>query len=84
MASQYENQRKQSKQEPNKLPRKKAGRATLVDSGLPALVVALCSKISKYSDTNRMLSSSTKQAHDDAVVRTDYNLAPFQLPQLIW
>ena len=54
--------KKQSKQEPNKLPRKKEGRQFLaipahkVDSGLPALVVALCSKRSKCSDTNRMLS----------------------------
>ena len=53
--------KKQSKQEPNKLPRKKEGRHFLaiphkVDSGLPALVVALCSKSSKCSDTNRMLS----------------------------
>ena len=58
MASQYENQ---SKQEPNKLPGKKEGRHVLaishkVDSGLPAFVVALCSKSSKCSDTNRMLS----------------------------
>ena len=28
--------------------------------------------------------SLIKQAHDDAVVRTDYNRAPFQLPKLIW
>ena len=53
--------KKQSKQEPNKLPRKKVGRHFLatphkVDSGLPALVVALRSKSSKCSDTNRMLS----------------------------
>ena len=55
--------KKQSKQELNKLPRKKEGRHFLaiphkVDSGLPAHVVALCSKIksSKCSDTNRMLS----------------------------
>ena len=52
--------KKQSKQEPN--TSKKEGRATFlaiphkVDSGLPALVVALCSKSSKCSDTNRMLS----------------------------
>ena len=62
MASQYENQEaKQSKQEPNKLPRKKEGRYFLaiphkVDSCLPAVVVTLCSKSSKCSDTNRMLS----------------------------
>ena len=53
--------KKQSKQEPNKLARKKEGRHFLaiphkVDSGLPALVVALCFKSSKCSDTNRMLS----------------------------
>jgi len=53
--------KKQSKQEPNKLPRKKEGRHFLaiphkVDSGLPVLAVALCSKSSKCSDTNRMLS----------------------------
>ena len=52
--------KKQSKQEPNKLPRKKEGRHFLaiphkVDSGLPALIAALCSKSSKCSDTNRML-----------------------------
>ena len=61
MASQYENQEAIYKQEPNKLPRKKEGRHFLaiphkVDSGSPALVVALCSKSSKCSDTNRMLS----------------------------
>ena len=53
--------KKQSKQEPNKLPRKKEGRHFLAiphkdNSGLPALAVALCSKSSKCSDTNRMLS----------------------------
>ena len=53
--------KKQSKQEPDKVARKKEGRHFLaiqhkVDSGLPALVVALCSKSSKCSDTNRMLS----------------------------
>ena len=53
--------KKQSKQELNKLPRRKEGRHFLaiphkVDSGLPTLVEALCSKRSKCSDTNRMLS----------------------------
>ena len=53
--------KKQSKQKPNKLPRKKEGRHFLaippkVDSGLPALVGTLYSKSSKCSDTNRMLS----------------------------
>ena len=53
--------KKQSKQEPSKLPTKREGRHFLaiphkVDSGLPALVVAICSKSSKCSDTNRMLS----------------------------
>ena len=61
MASQYQSRSIKSKQEPNKLPRKKERRHFLaiphkVDSGLPAHVVALCSKSSKCSDTNRMLS----------------------------
>ena len=57
---QVSTKQKQSKQEQNKLTRKKEGRHFLamphkVDSVLPALVVALCSKGSKCSDTNRML-----------------------------
>ena len=50
---------KQPKQVLNKLPKRRKGDIfsaipRKIDTGLPALVVALCSKSSKCLDTNRM------------------------------
>ena len=67
-----------SKNRTNYQERRKEGRHFLaiphkVDSGLPALVVALYSKISKYSDTNRMLSKIASQLFECCFYHSVHN-----------